>query len=340
MGAENLTRCQSLADGEITELVEPRDLLPAWHRWSQREIDAVTLALAAQRPLLLRGEPGSGKTQLARAAANHLGWKLHTVVIHARYETSDLFYRFDAVRRLADAQAAKSRDDLPPETDYLKPGPLWQVLDWPKAADMLGSKENPAGHVLLLDEIDKADTDLANSLLDALGSRRFHHPYSDAAIGGEAGEYPLVVITTNEDREMPAAFLRRCIVLDMDVLAAADYRAHLHKVADAHFAGGPKRPRRLHDDVIKAAVARVVADRLAIADLQLSPPGVAELIDLLNALEAMQPGSDADTVAVQREWLERLGDYALRKHQGSELPPDLRQGQSQDRGQAPDGDDD
>lgn len=330
-----VSRLQALSASDVTELVEPRDLLPAWHRWSRREIDAVTLALAAQRPLLLRGEPGSGKTQLARAAANHLGWKLHTVVIHARYETSELFYRFDAVRRLADAQACESRDQLPPETDYLSPGPLWQALDWRSARKMLEKKADPgdpAGHVLLIDEIDKADTDLANSLLDALGSRRFHHPYDARAIGAEAGQFPLVVITTNEDREMPAAFLRRCVVLDMDA-AAKDYRAHLKMIAEAHFGELPERKRRLHPDIVDAAISRVLADRDAIKGVQLQPPGVAEMIDLLTALETLSPGIDATAVSAQRAWLKRLGDYALRKHQGRELPLAARQGADGDDGE-------
>ena len=323
MTLELLEKLQAIQDGTVTHLVEPRDLRPAWHRWSQREIDAITLALAAQRPLLLRGEPGSGKTQLARAAANLLGWRLHIAVIHARYEASDLFYRFDAVRRLADAQARKPEDPLPSEEKYLSPGPLWQALDWSSAKTMLNDPDDPPGHVLLLDEIDKADTDLANALLDALGSRGFHHPYSRQAVG--AGSYPLVIITTNEDREMPAPFLRRCMVLDMDVVEDADYALHLTRIAEAHFGELHDRPRQLAPEIIQQSAAALLRDREAIAKTGLQPPGVAEMIDLLTALQTIAPGLSTDAVASQTKWLARLSDYALRKYQGRILPEDLRQ---------------
>lgn len=316
---------QTLQPGQVSHLTEPRDLRPAWHRWSQREIDAITLALAAQRPLLLRGEPGCGKTQLARAAANVLGWRLHTAVIHARYEASDLFYRFDAVRRLADAHARKPDDPLPDEDHYLSPGPLWQALDWNSARKMLKETQDSPGHVLLLDEIDKADADLANALLDALGSRSFRHPFSQKAVGGE-GAFPLVLITTNEDRELPPAFLRRCLVLDMDAAAQADYAVHLAHIGEAHFGELPRRPRRLAEDIIQKVAQTVGEDRRKLAAALFQSPGVAEFIDLLTALDDLAPGLDAAAQEKQAGLLKKLADYALRKHAGRELPAHLRQG--------------
>jgi MoxR-like ATPase len=174
------------------------------HQWSQNEIDALHLALASGRPLLVRGEPGTGKTQLALAVARALDWRLECVTISPRFEAQDLFYRFDAVQRLADAQAAGvAGGGVKPDHCYWLPGPFWLAFAWddalgygPQSAAVKqyvgdGSEASPgshsagapasaaakpAGHVILIDEIDKADSDLPNSLLEVLGSREFPNP--------------------------------------------------------------------------------------------------------------------------------------------------------------------
>ena len=105
----------------------------SWHLWQPYEVNAITLALASQRPLLVRGEPGTGKTQLARAAAVALGWLLHSSTLHARSEAQVLLYQFDAVRRLADAQAGKFNQPGWTQQDekaYWQPQALWKALDW------------------------------------------------------------------------------------------------------------------------------------------------------------------------------------------------------------------
>ena len=126
---------QDIVKGTVHKLPPTDHLSESWHQWSQREIDALTLAVAAKRPLLVRGEPGTGKTQLARAAANHLGWVLESVTIHSRYEPQDLLYRFDAVKRLADAQLRDVGADWleAREAGYWEPGPLWRAFGWRSA---------------------------------------------------------------------------------------------------------------------------------------------------------------------------------------------------------------
>ncbi|MDY7096397.1 MAG: AAA family ATPase, partial [Acidobacteriota bacterium] len=146
------------------------------HVFEQQDVEAVNAALAAGRPLLIRGEPGVGKSQLARAAAVKLGRAFVSEVIDARTEGRDLLWTFDAVRRLADAQmaGARSRSDesgeqLPDEGHYVVPGPLWWAFNWSNAeaqAERAGEAAPPVpescdpknGVVLLLDEIDKADS--------------------------------------------------------------------------------------------------------------------------------------------------------------------------------------
>ncbi len=161
------------------------------HQFRARDIHAINAAIAAGRPLLVRGEPGVGKSQLARAAAKALGRAFVKHVVDAHTESRDLMWTFDAVRRLAEAQlagalradVAAARRELATKR-FLHPGPLWWAFDWQSAdrqARVAGAKA-PAqrdggswenGSVLLLDEIDKAEAEVPNGLLDALGAREF-----------------------------------------------------------------------------------------------------------------------------------------------------------------------
>lgn len=324
--ATSLQSLREIRPGDIETLSPQQDAPKAHHRWSEPERDALLLALAADRPLLVRGEPGTGKTQLARAAAARLGWMLHSVVIHPRYEPTDLLYEFDAVRRLSDAQLQRE-DALKDDIHYWRPGPVWRALNWADAhtlPSMTGadgpSATAPAGHVLLIDEIDKADSDLPNSLLEVLGQRGFRIPaLGNRWVGPDGGALPLVVITTNEERELPAAFLRRCIVLNLE--AEADYRPWLIDRGLAHHGDHAPAGRRLDLQVLQQAADRLVDDRAAIELAGLQPPGPAEYLDLLGALLELAPGDTAE----QLRLLDRLARYAYRKHGRVEGHPQIAQ---------------
>jgi len=324
-----LDRLSELREGAILPLDESADSGKSWHRWSQPEIDALRLAYAAGRPLLVRGEPGTGKTQLARAAAKWLGWHLHAETIHPRFESHELRYRFDAVRRLADAQAGdKDLDANAPR--YWKPGVLWKAYGWTSAQRFLHATEQslvppdveavesagPLGHVVLIDEIDKADSDLPNSLLEVLAQRSFHVEPEEKPIGGPGVTAPLIVITTNEERDLPAAFLRRCIVLTL--AAEDDYVKWLLERGSAHFGAeeGIRPEALIHESVLYEAARQLDQDRATIGGLELSKPGLAEYLDLLYALDAMfgdEPDPEKRTKQ-QQKWLIRLSAYGYLKH--------------------------
>jgi MoxR-like ATPase len=323
---KNLTpaqKLQKLRHGYVQRIPVTEHLDATVHQWSQAEIDALTLAVSARRPLLIGGEPGTGKTQLARAAAHHLDWALHVANIHPRFEASDLLYRFDAVKRLADAQAR-----LPSlvEENYWEPGPLWKAYNW-NCASQYGScrgnpKKLPYGHVVLLDEIDKADSDVPNSLLDVLGQRSFEIPQLNLQFGAPQQQQPLIIITTNEERDLPAAFVRRCIFLNLQYDPNLGYLEWLVQRGKAHFGGnGADIPERLSDGIIKLAAKRLAEDRNNVIDAGLPPPGLAEFIDLLSALYELA----AEDAVEQEKWLRRLSAYAFIKHRMVEGVPGTMQ---------------
>ena len=334
--------------------IEPRGQTPGFtHVWESDSVWAIRAALGARRPLLVLGEPGTGKSQLARAAARALKRPLISEVIMSRTEPQDLHYRFDAVARLGQAQvlglANKARrvddPDAPAsplsqldERCFLLPGPLWWVFNWESAriqrqsASLKGPMPElppeawhwtPAkGCVLLLDEIDKADSDLPNGLLESLGQGDFQVPYLSEPVRCSASDAPpLVIITSNQERELPAAFLRRCLVLKLSLPSEpAALRERLIERGRAHFGS------RCADAVYLEAAQQIATDREPAAGSSDAGagehrPGQAEYLDLLRAvLEIVGPaeastvgGNDGAFAQKQLDVLKSIRDFALDK---------------------------
>ena len=286
----------TLREGDIIEIEAPNGYHRPAHVIDRRSVVAVNAALATGRPLLVRGEPGVGKSQLARAAAVQLGRRFLRHAVDASTEPRDLLYTVDAVARLAEAQlmGALGRDgrgDVAIE-NFVHPGALWWAFDWASAAEQArragtsfeimsidGSIDD--GVVLLIDEIDKADSAIPNALLDALGHRKFDVP-GCGTVQMTGAARPLVVITTNEERSLPDAFLRRCFVLHLglpDDEGDAAVRAALRARGAAHFPGC--------EPAILAQAAALIATRRSVIRRERMPaPGVAEYIDLIEAVLA------------------------------------------------------
>ena len=289
------------------------------HIFDEKMIHAVNAALASGRPLLIRGEPGVGKSQLAWATAVALGRQFLQYTVDIRSEAQDLMWQYDAVRRLAEAQIINTRKDLDQskvdkilaEQNFLRPGPLWWAFHWENAEKFAGEQKDSYqkltrnadpkknGCVLLIDEIDKAETDVPNGLLEALGARRFV-PLNKLDAVEVQEPFPLVMITTNEERALPNAFIRRCMVLHMD-MPSVDL---LLKRGAEHFGG-------IDPEVQKIAADQLFKDREQARSKQLFPlPGQAEFMDLLRALHELAPKDPKK----QEELLESISEYALHKH--------------------------
>ncbi len=305
------------------------------HRFDPRSGNAVNAALAARRPLLIRGNPGTGKSQLARAAAHFLGRMFVAQVVHARAESQDLLYHFDAVGRLGEAQALGTgchdpkiiEEKLNPRR-YLAPGALWWVFDWESALEQSNFTSfkhqvpeqptgwNPGkGSVLLIDEIDKADADLPNGLLETLGNGGFSVPSLDKPVRVQDELLPpLVIITTNEERELPDAFVRRCLVLHLhlpDESPAYRDKSEQEKgeaVKEELISRGRDHFPAMEKTVLKEAADQLWKDR-AEARLQgITPPGQAEYLDLLRALDEL-----ADNEQSRIDLLFDIKEFVLQK---------------------------
>jgi MoxR-like ATPase len=306
------------------KLIDRHGLPEQYHLFDPESVVAIRAALAARRPLLVRGEPGVGKTQLAAAAAHVLKRPLVPKVVDSRTESRDLLWEFDAIRRLADAQIAAAFSPETLETrleigNYVRPGPLWWAFDWDNARDQAERTRSEIppcdsgvdphnGCVVLIDEIDKADPDVPNGLLEALGSGRFT-PLGQTKPVEVQGEPPLVVITTNEERVLPNAFVRRCLVLELK-LPPGDPAliAHLVARAEVHF---PDR-KDGSKELFQKAAELLVRDRRAAREANVMPlPGQAEYLDLLRAVFNLE----RDSGDRPEETLESVSRYAVRKHE-------------------------
>ena len=220
-------------------------------------IMAVNAAVTLQRPLLVKGEPGTGKTELARQVATALNMPIIEWHVKSTTKAQQGLYDYDAVSRLRDSQLGDARvNDV---ANYIRKGKLWQAF------------EAPARVVLLIDEIDKADIEFPNDLLQELDRMEFHVYETGETI--RALHRPVVIITSNNEKELPDAFLRRCFFHFIKFPDAATLR----RIVDVHFPG-------IKDDLLSTALAQFF-------ELRDTPglkkkPSTSEVLDWLKLLLA------------------------------------------------------
>ena len=218
---------------------------------------AVNAAVALERPLLIKGEPGTGKTVLAYELARALNAPLITWHVKSTTKAHNGLYEYDAVSRLRDSQLGDER--VHDVRNYLKKGKLWEAFT------------APTRPVLLIDEIDKADIEFPNDLLQELDRMEFYVQETDETIRAEVR--PVVVITSNNEKELPDAFLRRCF---FHYIAFPD-RATLQKIVDVHYPNIKK-------DLVAEALD-VFFDVRKVPGLK-KKPSTSELVDWLKLLMA------------------------------------------------------
>ena len=223
---------------------------------SEELMASVNVAVALQKPLLIKGEPGTGKTMLAQAVAKSLGKKLIIWNIKSTTKAQDGLYMYDTIQRLYDGQFGEDGvDDI---AHYIKLGKLGEAFE---------SEEQV---VLLIDEIDKADLEFPNDLLWELDQMEFYIHETKRTV--KAKQRPIVIITSNAEKELPDAFLRRCIFHYIDF----PDEELMEEIVRTHYPD-------VEDKLLKKAMT-VFYNIRSLRDIR-KKPSTSELIDWINALQ-------------------------------------------------------
>lgn len=238
-------------DGQKTRFDSTADYVA-----SEQLLASVNVAIALQKPLLVKGEPGTGKTMLAQAVANSLGKKLIIWNIKSTTKAQDGLYMYDTIQRLYDGQFGEEGvDDI---ARYIKLGKLGEAFE---------SEEQV---ILLIDEIDKADLEFPNDLLWELDQMEFYIHETKRTV--KAKQRPIVIITSNAEKELPDAFLRRCIFHYIDF----PDQTLMEEIVRTHYPD-------VEDKLLQDAMEVFYWIR-SMKDIR-KKPSTSELIDWINALQ-------------------------------------------------------
>lgn len=263
-----------------------REIVSSFQRFSGSDkyiadeslLASVNAAIALERPLLVRGEPGTGKTMLARAVAETLGRRLISWHVKSTTLAKEGLYTYDVVQRLNDSRFPEDAGrDVSDIRSYIKMGVLGEAFQTEEKV------------VVLIDEIDKADIEFPNDLLRELDEMAFTIPELNETISAKLR--PITIITSNAEKELPAAFLRRCVFHYIEFPT----RDRLRAIVDAHLPDMEK-------DLVEAAILRFYGVRKV--DALKKKPSTSELLDWLVVLAAA--GADAEEIANRMPFLGTL----------------------------------
>ena len=250
---------------------------------------AVNAAVTLERPLLVKGEPGTGKTELARQVAASLGLPMVEWNIKSTTKAQQGLYEYDAVSRLRDSQLGEARVHY--VGNYIRKGKLWNAF------------EAPGKVVLLIDEIDKADIEFPNDLLQELDRMEFHVYETGETV--RAVHRPVVIITSNNEKELPDAFLRRCF---FHYIRFPDSEV-LKQIVEVHYPG--LKPRLLDEALHQFFDIREVPGLK-------KKPSTSELLDWLKLILAEDLSAE-DLKKAPGEMLPKLHGALLKNEQDVSL---------------------
>lgn len=250
---------------------------------------AVNAAVTLERPLLVKGEPGTGKTELARQVAASLGLPMVEWNIKSTTKAQQGLYEYDAVSRLRDSQLGEAR--VHDVGNYIRKGKLWNAF------------EAPGKVVLLIDEIDKADIEFPNDLLQELDRMEFHVYETGETV--RAVHRPVVIITSNNEKELPDAFLRRCF---FHYIRFPDSEV-LKQIVEVHYPG--LKPRLLDEALHQFFDIREVPGLK-------KKPSTSELLDWLKLILAEDLSAE-DLKKTPGEMLPKLHGALLKNEQDVSL---------------------
>ncbi|TMP32043.1 AAA family ATPase [Pseudoalteromonas rubra] len=300
---------QSLQDSIRNDIVALTPTEVSGYVLRSEHIAALQAAWFARRPLLVRGEPGLGKTRLADAIANLLGFGLVKSVVQYNSSIEDLLYSIDYMERLHLANSPGiSKEELKIER-HIRPGKIWQAM----APGTLSkfNMERPhdkRGTVLLIDEIDKADPSLPNALLEVLDEKKITLSYMMEQVKKEEDHALLTIITSNDERMLPKAFLRRCAVLELRLGLGKEGVEQLFEIYKAHKVHEPEDFDRLTEENVCHVADKIIEMRNNNVHVDYHS-GTSEFLDILRVLNNFDDHS-------RNYWLENWFDLFAAKSKG------------------------